>query len=309
MFSLSTPISCLVLASALIFTGTTKAQEGKTFTDNKGREIFLPQGELSFADRAVSYTDGEKIAAKEIHRDPGQALGLPDYTNPSSPGFLALGCDGSVVLQFTDNVLTDVEGTDLYVFEVGPDVEAAEVEISNNGTDWIPVGRIEGSRSEVDIAPYVEEGELFTFVKLTNASGDCSGRTPGADIDAVAAVGSGYRLSLNSEVLFDVAKWDLKDAARAELDQIAAKMDKIDAGFSVVVEGHTDSDGSAESNDTLSRNRAQSVLSYLETKSQNIAEARVFGYGESRPVAENDTDEGKAQNRRVDILILPAAAN
>ncbi len=295
--------TCLIAGSPL------HAEAGKSFKDNKGVDVFLPQGELSFADVAVSYTPGSKTARKEVHRDPAQALGVPDYSTPSAPGFISLGCNGSVVLQFTDNVLTNVEGTDLYIFEVGPDVEAAEVAVSNDGKNWIPVGSIEGARSEIDIEPYVETDSLFSYVKITNASTDCSGNTPGADIDAVAAVGSGLRMSLSSEVLFDVAKSELKDPARAELDKIAEKISTLDTGLRIVVEGHTDSDGSTASNQTLSVERAQSVWDYLKSKSADAAanEAKVVGYGEGHPVADNGTDEGKARNRRVDILILPAS--
>jgi len=297
------------LATSLPSNFSQGAEQARSFKDNKGVEVLLPQGELSFADLAVSYTPGTKMPTKEIHRDPAQALGVPDYTRPSAPGFVSLGCDGSVVVQFTDNVLTNVAGTDLYIFEVGPDVEAAEVAISNNGTNWISVGTIEGSRSEIDIEPYVEADSLFTYVKITNASKDCSGNTPGADIDAVAAVGSGFRMSLSSEVLFDVAKSNLKEPARAELDKIAEKISTLDSGFRMIVEGHTDSDGSAESNQTLSVDRAQSVWDYLRSKAgeSGSGNSKVVGYGESRPVASNETAEGKARNRRVDILILPAS--
>jgi outer membrane protein OmpA-like peptidoglycan-associated protein len=72
------------------------------------------------------------------------------------------------------------------------------------------------------------------------------------------------------------------------------------------VEGHTDSFGSDASNLTLSQARAESVRSYLLANlAMNPAAMRSFGFGESRPVANNETKEGRAKNRRIDLLIKP----
>lgn len=124
-----------------------------------------------------------------MHARADQAIGTPDYTSPFAPGFISLGCDGPVVLQFTDNILVDIEGPDLYIFEVGPAVEVTRLAISYDGEQWIEVGKIEGARADVDIPPFVEAGDVFYYVRLTNAGKSCHGRTPDADIDAVAAVG------------------------------------------------------------------------------------------------------------------------
>ncbi|MEH6409316.1 MAG: OmpA family protein [Hyphomonas sp.] len=269
------------------------------------REICLPLGALSFADRAVSFTPGEK-PSKPPFDFPETALGEPDYRNTYSADFISLGCNGELITQFTDNILIDVEGVDLYIFEIGPVVEKTLLAISADGESWIEVGEIEGARSEVDIEPFVSKGDKFPFVRLTNASDACGGNHSGADIDVIAAVGAEIRLSLDSALLFDVGKHLIKPEAETALADLAAQLQNYGADIRVTVEGHTDSTGSAASNQTLSENRARSVWNNLSGKISPVPEdVTIKGYGASRPVADNATEEGRAENRRVDILILP----
>lgn len=269
------------------------------------REICLPLGALSFADRAVSFKPGEK-PSKAPFDFPGNATGEPNYRNTYSADFISLGCNGELITQFTDNILVDVDGVDLYIFEIGPVVEKTLLAISADGENWIEVGEIEGARSDVDIGPFVNKGDKFPFVRLTNASNACGGNHAGADIDAIAAVGAEIRLSLDSALLFDVGKFEIKPEAEAALSDLAAQLENYGADIRVTVEGHTDSTGSASSNQTLSENRAKSVWANLSGKMSAVPEdVTIKGYGASRPVADNATEEGRAENRRVDILILP----
>ena len=269
------------------------------------REICLPLGALSFADRAVSFTPGEK-PSKAPFDFPENATGEPNYRNTYSADFISLGCNGELITQFTDNILVDVDGIDLYIFEIGPVVEKTQLAISADGENWIEVGEIEGARSDVDIGPFVNKGDKFPFVRLTNASNACGGNHAGADIDAIAAVGAEIRLSLDSALLFDVGKFEIKPEAEAALSDLAAQLENYGADIRVTVEGHTDSTGSAASNQTLSENRAKSVWANLSGKMSAVPEdVTIKGYGASRPVADNATEEGRAENRRVDILILP----
>lgn len=90
---------------------------------------------------------------------------------------------------------------------------------------------------------------------------------------------------------------------------LLAKVQKVIVGFgrsSIVVEGHTDSDGDKMSNDQLSADRAQAVSQYLQSNSEpNQLNITAIGYGYQKPLASNKTPVGKAQNRRVDIVITP----
>jgi len=103
-------------------------------------------------------------------------------------------------------------------------------------------------------------------------------------------------------IYFDTAKADLKPESAAAVAEIA-KLLKADMSLKVFVVGHTDSVGSVESNLTLSQNRAQSVLQAL-VKDHGIDAGRLkaFGCGPYAPVATNDTEEGRAKNRRVELV-------
>ena len=73
----------------------------------------------------------------------------------------------------------------------------------------------------------------------------------------------------------------------------------------VIVEGHTDAFGSDNQNLTLSQSRAQSVVQHLIAEAVAPRSLRSVGYGESRPVANNETEEGRKRNRRIDVVIQP----
>ena len=118
----------------------------------------------------------------------------------------------------------------------------------------------------------------------------------------VERVGEGIKITFNSGILFDVNKANLKDYSRTELTKLATILNKYD-DTNILLAGHTDSTGSDEYNLELSRSRAHSVADYLVIQSVNSERFSVYGYGEANPVATNDTDGGRAQNRRVEIAI------
>lgn len=163
-------------------------QEGRTYTDGKGVKVFVPCGKLAFANEVVSYRSGNP-APVPAAAHPSQALSEPDFDNARDTGYVTLGCGGSIVLAFAGVRLVDVPGPDLYVFEIGPDVEPTELEISSDGARWIKIGRISGGKASADIGPFVAPGGQFRYVRLTDLKTACRGEWPGADIDAVAAIG------------------------------------------------------------------------------------------------------------------------
>lgn len=101
---------------------------------------------------------------------------------------------------------------------------------------------------------------------------------------------------------FDFDKATLRPAAMAKLDHATEVMTNH-AGIKVNVEGHTDSVGSDAYNEKLSDRRAKSVVDYLVGRGIDASRLMPTGYGEGRPVATNDTAEGRAQNRRVDLVV------
>ena len=110
-------------------------------------------------------------------------------------------------------------------------------------------------------------------------------------------------ITLSGSVLFASGKSGLLPAAQSRLKDVAKVLTREDPVSTMVVEGHTDSQGKASYNQTLSEERAQAVRDYLVAS--GIAADRISskGYGPSRPVSENNTSEGRANNRRVEIVI------
>lgn len=118
----------------------------------------------------------------------------------------------------------------------------------------------------------------------------------------LAPVEAGQTIRLNN-LFFDTAKADLKEASFPELKRLMAILDKF-PNMKVEISGHTDNVGSDTYNQQLSEQRAQSVVNYLKEKGVEASRLVPKGYGESAPVESNDTEEGRAQNRRVEFKIL-----
>ncbi|HEX8517172.1 MAG TPA: OmpA family protein [Bacteroidia bacterium] len=119
----------------------------------------------------------------------------------------------------------------------------------------------------------------------------------------VERVGEGIHLTFDSGILFDVNSYTLKEDAKTNIRELAKLLKKYE-DTNVLIEGHTDSSGSDELNDKLSEKRADAVADYA--KSLGVAGMRlaVKGYGEKQPIAENETEDGKQKNRRVEIAII-----
>jgi outer membrane protein OmpA-like peptidoglycan-associated protein len=119
----------------------------------------------------------------------------------------------------------------------------------------------------------------------------------------VERVGEGIKITFKSGILFDVDKSDLKQVAKDELGQLATILNKY-PDTEILIEGHTDSDGTEEHNRELSIRRAQSVATHLTTQQVIATRFTVMGYGEGQPVGDNATADGKQTNRRVEIAIF-----
>ncbi|MFP3980417.1 MAG: OmpA family protein [Desulfobacterales bacterium] len=103
-------------------------------------------------------------------------------------------------------------------------------------------------------------------------------------------------------ILFDFDKADIRPGEKSKLDELAQVFSKYPENI-VIVEGHTDSKGSAAYNRRLSELRASKVSEYIRSQDIDISKLTAKGYGESQPVATNETAEGREQNRRVDLQI------
>ena len=122
----------------------------------------------------------------------------------------------------------------------------------------------------------------------------------------VSVTRSGDNLILNmpGNVTFKTASADLNSNFYKVLDSVALVLKEFDKTL-IDVEGHTDSDGSDEYNQQLSMQRATSVGTYLQSHGVNNQRVVALGAGETRPIANNGTPEGKQQNRRVELKLQP----
>lgn len=129
-----------------------------------------------------------------------------------------------------------------------------------------------------------------------------------ADLARIASVkqeARGMVITLAGGVLFATNKSELLPSAQAKLSDVAKALVEQDPDSTIVVEGHTDSQGIDSANRELSQKRAQSVREYLV--SHGVASDRITseGFGASRPIADNKSVEGRANNRRVEIVVKP----
>ncbi len=116
--------------------------------------------------------------------------------------------------------------------------------------------------------------------------------------------GNNIMLNMPSGITFDFDRYDLKPEFRPVLDNLASTLNEY-YQTRIEIVGHTDSKGSDAYNQTLSQNRANSVANYLGGRGVASNRMIVSGAGETRPVASNDTEAGRAQNRRVEITLVP----
>jgi OOP family OmpA-OmpF porin len=124
-----------------------------------------------------------------------------------------------------------------------------------------------------------------------------------APVPVVAAAPTSEKVTFEADTFFDFDKFALKPAGKAKLEDLVSKLIGTDIEV-VVATGHTDSVGSDAYNQKLSMRRANAVKAFLVSK--GIPADRIFteGKGESKPVADNKTSEGRAKNRRVDVEVV-----
>lgn len=128
-------------------------------------------------------------------------------------------------------------------------------------------------------------------------------QTAGTGVDVIRT-GDELILRMPAGITFPVDSYALQPGVQGTLNEVARTLASYNQTY-IDVLGHTDSTGSDAYNQALSERRAQSVADYLT--SQGVARARmgIRGYGETQPIASNDTEAGRAQNRRVEIKVVP----
>ncbi|AQG78677.1 hypothetical protein AWR27_04600 [Spirosoma montaniterrae] len=123
---------------------------------------------------------------------------------------------------------------------------------------------------------------------------------PNAEVERV---GEGIKVTLGSDILFDVNSYQLKPATQKALADFAQTLNKYE-DTDIVIEGHADATGPDDYNQKLSKQRADAVADYLKAQGVKTARLDEKGYGEAQPVADNSTEAGRQKNRRVDIAVF-----
>ncbi|KQN22653.1 OmpA family protein, partial [Sphingomonas sp. Leaf30] len=132
---------------------------------------------------------------------------------------------------------------------------------------------------------------------------DLRARTAGTDVQVIRQ-GDDLVLNIPSGITFAYDSATVQPQFQRTLDQVASTLGQYNQTY-IDVYGHTDSTGSDSYNQTLSQRRATSVADYLSSHGVQSARIGTRGYGESQPIASNDTDAGRAANRRVEVKIVP----
>ena len=135
----------------------------------------------------------------------------------------------------------------------------------------------------------------------------CDGLTLEVEIEVIEGAPSGLigAISIPAAAMFAFDSDKLTDAGKNTIEEYRAKLrPELSEAYAGIIIGHTDSTGNAEYNMGLSKRRAQSVADYLVSTGVDAGKLRVTGRGKNDPIASNDTPEDRAQNRRVDIIVV-----
>jgi len=135
--------------------------------------------------------------------------------------------------------------------------------------------------------------------KMDKQAKEIESKVPGAKVERV---GEGIVVEFSEKILFGFNESNLNAGASTNLDKLTLILKEY-PDTDIEVQGHTDSKGTDEYNMGLSEKRASSVATYLRGKGVPSGRIRTKGFGETAPVATNDTEDGRAQNRRVNFLI------
>lgn len=113
-------------------------------------------------------------------------------------------------------------------------------------------------------------------------------------------------IKIDGRIAFRTARATLRESSYAALDEVVAVLQRNPQLRQVEVQGHTDSRGNARRNRLLSQSRANTVVRYLVSKGIDASRLVAKGYGAARPIADNDSAEGRSQNRRVEFHVADA---
>ena len=175
--------------------------------------------------------------------------------------------------------------------------KGGEVLYEDSGILDIRIPRDDGGSTWCQIMPVASLGQIY--LNIIDEKGFKQSLTFGVD-ELKSALDKDGKVILHG-ILFDLDKASLKQESEKQLHNIVSLLLKYPS-LKLEVQGHTDNQGKTDYNMKLSQNRAETVSSYLQLFGIDKNRLVSKGFGESKPIASNDTEEGKAQNRRVELI-------
>ena len=273
------------------------------FTDKDKTVQTDGKGAGQYTDENVTIQRNENGSGQYTNKITGVTLqvdaqGEGQYLDEKNKISFQIGADGTGVYKDENNDTTITIGENNSTYTKGNitienngdgsgtyNDKDKELLIENDGKGKAVI-TLKGKTTEVEAKP-LEKPEKFPKLKMV---------PPVPSIEANSLL-----ITLDSGILFDVDKYDVRPEAEEVLKNLVIVLKEADIK-AFEIDGHTDSDASDEHNQVLSENRANAVKNFL-TSQGIMAEITIKGYGESRPIASNDTPEGKQKNRRVEIVI------
>jgi len=168
-------------------------------------------------------------------------------------------------------------------------------------------GAVIGGGKGAAIGAAVGAGGGYVWSKhMEKQKAEMEQATQGTGVSVSQTADNQLKLDIPSDVSFDTNRYDIKSNLRPILDRFATTLNQ-NAVTTVTIIGHTDSTGTDAVNDPLSVNRAASTRDYLVGRGVATSRVAINGRGSHEPIADNNTVEGRAQNRRVEIFVAEPA--
>jgi outer membrane protein OmpA-like peptidoglycan-associated protein len=166
--------------------------------------------------------------------------------------------------------------------------------------------RRDSNAKSIEIAKTAEQLEAEKQARVSAEARLAGAMKDLATIAAIKEESRGLVITLSGSVLFASNKYALLNTAMTKLDQVAEALKAQDSDKRMIVEGHTDSQGTDRINQPLSLNRADAVRNYLVSRGVESDKISAIGMGSSHPIVDNSNAENRANNRRVEIIIQPS---
>jgi outer membrane protein OmpA-like peptidoglycan-associated protein len=284
------------------------------------------EGFMEIASVSLANQEDNQSFAVTVDKS-GKWLRLTIQNNHGSPEYTELMDFRAFGKQLTQTPLPDVSGTyetnynDFHLRQQGTSVTGCyewDEGVLNGGIE----GRImkftwqESDGKGPAVMVFTSDGEkffgLWWYEGQENAAGTWDGVKKSNKVSGCPHWAGGVQEQMTEELLefgrvrlyginFDYDSDIIRDESKPTLDKIVAMLTSKPT-MQLIIEGHTDSDGTTEHNQVLSQQRAESVKLYLTSAGISSSRLSIKGYGESKPVASNATATGKAQNRRVELV-------